>query len=141
VWTLSSACRDTNTSHSDGRLSSLCRCCSVFLKDRLLQPDRHPLRHPRLLHGAHRPPAAEEDGGRQDQTEASGVRGHVRRRRLLHLLPAQHRGQSGAAERPAQKGVGARRGRGGPGLRQPHGPVVHRLPAGPAGVLLLQLGV
>lgn len=48
------------------------------------------------------------------------MRGHVCCRRLLHLLPALHYSQSGAAERQAEELAGCR-GRSGSGLRQPHG--------------------
>lgn len=77
-----------------------------LFKGGLLQPDHHPLHHPRLLHRAHRQPPEEEDGGGEDQTEASRVRGHVRCRRLHHLLPALRHSQGGAAERQAQRLAG-----------------------------------
>lgn len=108
----------------------------LFLQGRLLLPDHHPLHHPGLLHGAHRQPPAEKNGGGEDQTEESCVRGHVRRGRLLLLLPALCHRQSGAAERQAAAMAGGG-GRRGSGVRQPHGFVVPGLPAGPAGVLLL----
>lgn len=33
----------------------------LFLQGRLLQPDHHPLHHPRLLYDPHRQPTEEED--------------------------------------------------------------------------------
>ncbi len=107
-----------------------------FLSGRLLHPDHHSLHHPRVLLSAYCQPTEEENGGGKDQTKESCVRSHVRRCRLLHLLPALCHSESGAAERQATKAAG-RRGRSGSGLRQPHGFVVLGLSAGPTGILLL----
>lgn len=95
----------------------------IPLTDCLLQSNSHPFLHPGLLHRAHRQPPAKENGGGEDQAEASGVRGHVRRGRLLHLLPALRHRQGGAAGRQAA-GFAGRGERGGSGLRQPHGFVI-----------------
>lgn len=104
----------------------------------LLHPDHHPLHHHGLLHGANRQPSPEEDGGRQDEASASRLPGVLGHGGLLHLLPALHHRQDGAADSACAGGQRTHPEQGHVGLRRPHGPLIHGLPAGPAGLLLLQ---